>query len=207
METNVTERLSSLQRQKRQLTVATLVHAAQRGMLEYGLDVTVDDIASLAEVGRRTVFRHFATREELLSSAINSTADELFAAVPQYDGTDWQQWLTELTREVHTRTSGAGRFMWELKTRRLPPRLAAAYAEFRRSLQQMYAATAATLWQAAGGHGQVPAQLRQTVTAHLSPLFAQAVLLDVDGTPELAAELSATAIAGTLRELLNEPSN
>lgn len=35
---------------------------------ERGLDVSFEDIAQAAEVGRATVYRHFATREELLGA-------------------------------------------------------------------------------------------------------------------------------------------
>jgi hypothetical protein len=58
----------------------------------------------------------------------------------------------------------------------------------------LFAATASTLWEAAGGVRVPPDRLRHSVCAHLSPLFTQAVLLDADGSPELAAQLAADAI-------------
>lgn len=40
------------------------------------------------------------------------------------------------------------------------------------------------------------------MAVHLSPLFTQLVLDDADATAEQAVELAATAIAGTLYQLL-----
>lgn len=202
METNSTQRLTALQRQKRQLTVDALIRAAQRGLHERGLDVTVDEIAALAGVGRRTVFRHFATREDLLQEAFAASADDYLRAVPQYSGGDWEAWLADLTRVTHQAAAVAGQLSWEIRTRQLPPRLAAAHAEQLQALRRVYTTTAATLWEAAGGQGVFPERLRQTVAVHLSPLFTQAVVREVDGTAELAAELAATAIAATVRQLL-----
>ncbi|MFI5775848.1 TetR/AcrR family transcriptional regulator [Nocardia sp. NPDC051570] len=206
MEATITDRAGTLAQQKRDLTVDAILRAARRGMDEYGLDVTVETIAELADVGRRTVFRYFATRDDLLSEAITATAAEVFTILPRYDGGDWQAWLDELTQVLHDSVAGGGRKMWELKTRRLPPQLAVTYERLRQALREMYAATAATLWEAAGGRGAAPDRLRLSVATHLSPMFTQAVLLDADGTPELAAQLAASGITATLRELLAGPS-
>jgi AcrR family transcriptional regulator len=202
VETDTTRRMSALQRQRRRLTVDAIVQAARRAMSERGLDVTVDEIATLAEVGRATVFRHFPTRDDLLQAAIEAIGDDYLRSLPAYPGGDWRAWLTELTRVAHRSAVVAGRLVVELRTRRLPPRLAAAVAEQRQALKQMYATTAATLWEAAGGHGPPPPQLRQTVAVHLSPLFVQIVLDDADASAEHGVELATTAIAGTLHQIL-----
>jgi hypothetical protein len=103
---------------------------------------------------------------------------------------------------MHASSADIGRRIWELKTRRLPPRLQVTYQQHREALQGLFVATATTLWEAAGGPGMPPDLLRHSVAAHLSPLFTQAVLLDADGSPELAGQLAAGAITATVRELL-----
>ncbi len=198
-----TGRLTSVQRQKQQVTVDALIDAARRGMNEHGLDITVDDIAALAEVGRRTVFRHFATREDLLQAALAAYNAEYMRSLPGYSGGDWLAWLADLARVAHQDAASAGRLVWDLRMRRLPPRLMASYTEHRRDLDNLLGTTATTLWQAAGGDGAAPQQLRQVVAAHLSPLFTQVVLLDADGTPELAADMATAAITATVRQLLS----
>jgi AcrR family transcriptional regulator len=193
------EQRSSLQRQRQQLTRDALIDAAQRGLIEHGLDVTVDDIAVLAGVGRRTVFRHFATREDLLDAALAAAVDSLVRAVPEYDGGDWLPWLTEVARVFHETSARSERLIWDVKARPLSPRLA-KHADS----QRLFVPVAATLWQAAGREGATPELLLRVVSAHLSPLFTEAVLIDARGTPELAAELASNAIATTVRQLLSQ---
>ncbi|WP_040789348.1 TetR/AcrR family transcriptional regulator [Nocardia paucivorans] len=202
-ETTRTTARHSVMRQKRlQVTTDAIVQAAQRAMDEHGLDVTVDEIAALAGVGRRTVFRHFPTREDLIQAAVTADFADFFGSLPPYEGTDWENWLADLARRVHRRTAEAGRVISHLRTRRLPPRLADAYHEHLRALHRMFTTITTTLWEAADGEGTPPDRLRRTVAAHLSPLFTQAVLLDAEGTPEFAAEMASTAIIATVRGLL-----
>ena len=189
----------ALQRQKQQVTVDALVEAARRGMTEHGLDVTVEEIAALAGVGRRTVFRHFATREDLLHAALDRAFASYVDALPAYDGGDWLAWLTQLALVSHEALAGAGLLMWQLRTRRVSRRLVERPGRLRRE----FMAIAETLWQAAGGAGVAPPELRRAVGAHLSPMFTQAVLFDAEGSPALAAELATDAIAATVRRLLN----
>jgi AcrR family transcriptional regulator len=193
-----TAELTSLQQQKQQVTINALIDAAQRGMYEHGLDVTVEDIAVLAGVGRRTVFRYFPNREDLLHVALDESFADFLQAMPEYRGGDWLAWVTELALLCHQRFATAGRLLWDLRTRRLPPRLVKNPAR----LKVVYRGSAETLWRAAGGAGAAPQELCQVVAAHLSPVFTQAVMLDADGTPELAAELATDAIAARVRALL-----
>ena len=191
----VAERANTLRQQRQQVTADALVEAARRAMIEHGLDVTVDDIARLAGVGRRTVFRYFATREDLLRAALDKSFAAYVSALPEYGGGDWLEWITQLTLVSHRSVANAGRLLWELRTRRVP-------VDTWKGVQRVFDDVTATVWRAAGGGGRPPRELRQTVAAHLSPMFTQAVLLDAGGTPELAAELAAGAIAATLRQLL-----
>jgi len=202
--TGPTEQRSAAQLRRTRVTTDAIVDAARRAMFEHGLDVTVEEIAALAGVGRRTVFRHFATRENLIQVALAAGFADFSDSLPPYDGTDWKVWLSELARRVHQRTAEAGRIIWHLRTRRLPPQLANTHAEQLLTLHQLFTTIAATLWEAAGGAGPPPEQLRRTVAAHLSPLFTQAVLLDAEGAPEFAAEIATTAITATLHQLLGD---
>jgi AcrR family transcriptional regulator len=195
-------RQSGLQQRKRQLTVDAIVRAAQQGMREYGLDVTVDMIAALAEVDRRTVFRHFPTREDIMSAAFVAMHADYLRHVPPYAGEDWQDWLVEVARWQHHTSAQVGRLLWDCQTRHLSTRMAAVFAKEQQAHKDVWAMLVSTLWQAAGGAGAPPELLRQTVDAHLSSLFTQAVLRDAQGTPDLAAELATTAITSTVRQLL-----
>ena len=49
---------------------ARIVQGAATALATKGFDATVDDIAEAAGVGRRTVFRYFATHDDLITAAV-----------------------------------------------------------------------------------------------------------------------------------------
>jgi AcrR family transcriptional regulator len=194
--------MSSLQQRKREATAEYLVQAALQGLLDYGLDVTVDQIASLAGVSRRTVFNHFDGRDELLSAAALQGQAEFLRSVSEHPGDgDWRGWLTELCRAVHRANASSGRALRELLVQEdLPGPIAAAMKKINRNRRVHYAAIANSLWQAMGHASTAPKAFRGTVIAHLSPFFTMAVTRDAGADHALAATLAENAIlaaAGT----------
>lgn len=58
---------------------ASLLKAAEEAFVELGVDVSVAEIARRAGVGKGTVFRHFATKEELLAAVVVTRLQDLIA--------------------------------------------------------------------------------------------------------------------------------
>jgi AcrR family transcriptional regulator len=56
-----------------------LVAAARAAFAEQGLDVSLDDIAKRAGVGRGTLYRHFATRDDLIAAVFIDREAEIAA--------------------------------------------------------------------------------------------------------------------------------
>lgn len=56
-----------------------LLRAAADAFAEHGVDVSVAEIAQRAGIGKGTVFRHFATKEQLLAAILCDQIDELTA--------------------------------------------------------------------------------------------------------------------------------
>lgn len=54
-----------------------LLEVAAEVFAEHGLDVGVAEIARRAEVGQATLFRHFATKEDLISAVLDQRIDEM----------------------------------------------------------------------------------------------------------------------------------
>jgi AcrR family transcriptional regulator len=188
--------MSSLQQRKREAAAEHLVQAAMQGLLQYGLDVTVDQIASLAGVSRRTVFNHFDGRDELLSAAALHIQAEYHDSVPDHprDG-DWRGWLTELCQSAHRTHASSGRALRELLAQEdLPGPIAAAVKKINRNRRARNTAIANSLWQAMGHASTAPKAFRGTVIAHLSPFFTMAVTRDAGADHALAAALSENAI-------------
>ncbi len=189
-------RVSDLQESKRQATVEHLVRAATRALVDRGFDATVDDVAQLAGVSRRTVFRYFATRDDLLAAAIVAGVPAFDANLPQYDDhIDWRAWVSALCGIIHGMNGDFGRMLWDLMTwHDKSERLTAAAEEIDRYRRKRNDNVAVTLWHALGCTGRPAAGLLHTVNAHLSPYFTIAVMRDADGDEALAAELAESAI-------------
>lgn len=58
---------------------ASLLKAAEEAFVELGVDVSVAEIARRAGVGKGTVFRHFATKEDLLAAVVVTRLQDLIA--------------------------------------------------------------------------------------------------------------------------------
>lgn len=190
--------VSDLRESKRQAAVDHLVRAATRALVDRGFDATVDDVAQLAGVSRRTVFRYFATRDDLLATAILAGVPAFDANLPKYDhdhDTDWRSWVSALCGIIHGMNGDFGRMLWDLMTRHdRSERLSAAAEEIDRYRRKRNDNVAVTLWHALGCTGRPAAGMLHTVNAHLSPYFTIAVVRDANGDEALAAELAEAAI-------------
>lgn len=76
-------RADATRNRKRLMDAAAELFAAQ------GAEVSVTEIAERAGIGKGTVFRHFATKEDLIAAIVEDLLDDLItAAVARCDATD-----------------------------------------------------------------------------------------------------------------------
>lgn len=189
--------------EKRQATEERILRAGRRLLGERGLDLTMDEIAEEAGVARRTVFRHFATRESLLAAAIDSGMRRYGEQLPAYAGGEWRDWLHQTCRSVHRLNRSYGRGYWELTSRHdLQGELARAEERRRVARRSAMEGLAATAWRAAGGSETVPPAVVATVTVHLSAHFTAAAVheagLDWEGSAAMAEAAITTEIERSL---------
>lgn len=186
---------------KREAAVEHVLTAARRFVLVNGLDATMEQIALAAGVSRRTLFRLFGTREQLLASAFASGMANYRDELPVYDG-DRDEWLRATCEATHRMNAPVGPGFWELTSRTdLPPDLAATERKRRRNIRTTMVEIARVLWRASGGDGEPPEELGTAVAAHLSPHFTAAVVTDVGRDWQLASELAFDAIMSVVRRL------
>ena len=62
-----------------------ILEAAQQAITEIGIDVSMDDIAKLADVGKGTLYRHFASREDLLTAILEARVERIEAVAAEAD--------------------------------------------------------------------------------------------------------------------------
>ena len=191
---------------KRQATVDVILSAARQLLLARGLDVTMDDLAEAAGVSRRTLFRHFESRERLIAESLEAGIQLYGELLPTFEG-GWHAWLRGICDAAHEMQAGYGPGYWELTSRTdLPPEIVAVEERRRRRRHDAMVRIAGKLWREAGGDSDPPDLVVATVGAHLSARFTAAVLQDVGQSWNTAADLAYAAIADVLERERGERS-
>jgi AcrR family transcriptional regulator len=200
---------SSLADEQREVAQQRILRAAGAALAARGLAATVDDVAEAAGVSRRTIFRHFATRDALFVAVIRAGvrryAEQLPA--PPADG-DLHAWLAELLAVTHRLNARNGRVFWDLtgvRTEDLSPDLAAAAAECRDSRNRFAVTVTEFLWHARGSPAAPPQWLTDAVAVQLSGFTTQSLAGDLDRSPDEVASVSAQVIEAALAAAGAEP--
>jgi AcrR family transcriptional regulator len=195
--------------EQRDLARSRILRATRVVLAARGLAATVDDVAEAAGVNRRTVFRHFATRDGLFAAAIREGVRRYAEQIPPApeDG-DLRAWLLDLLLVAHRLNARNGRIYWELAV--LPPEdlsgeLAAAAAERRASRKRFALRVTGRMWQARGGPGEPPEWLVDAVSVQLSSFSTQSLAGDFGRTPDEVAAVCARVVEATLAAALAQP--
>lgn len=198
--------VAALADEQRDAARSRILRAARGVLADRGLAATVDDVADAAGVSRRTVFRHFATRDGLFAAAIRAGVRAYGQQLPAAPAEgDLKAWLVDLLRVTHRLNAGNGRIYWEIAALEedLSGELAVAAAERRQSRKAFAAAVTNRLWQARGGRGRPPAWLADAIAVHLSGFTTRSLTGDFGRTPDQVARVSAQVIEAALATALS----
>jgi AcrR family transcriptional regulator len=183
---------------KRRAVIDHVLPAARKYVLTNGLDATMDQLAEATGVSRRTLFRHFGSRERLLAAAFDAGMVNYRQQLPSFTG-QLDGWLRATCTEAHRMNAAIGPGFFDLASRSdLPLELAAIEDRRRHAFRDAMADIAKTAWTAAGGRGKPPRALRSAISAHLSPHFTAALMTDAGESWSAAAELAFAAVSTTL---------
>lgn len=185
---------------------STVIRAARRLLAERGLEVSMDDLASAAGVGRRTLFRHFASRDELIASALDSALDWYHSRLPEQvddlGDASLDEWLVALALRVHRTHHDAGRALWQLAAMPdadLPEPLAAVNRRRRRARRVSTRSMASAGWVRAGGEGECPDVVVDAFALMLSSFATRSLVDDFGRNATAAATATAAALTAMLR--------
>jgi AcrR family transcriptional regulator len=201
--------------EKRDVARARIVRATRRALAARGLATTVDDVAETAGVSRRTVFRHFPSREHLFAVAIQDGLRSFAEHLPRPPGGDdadddgdLSGWLLDLLLATHRINARNGRIYWELSALEpdLVGELAAVAAERRDARRRFASNVTGKMWHVRGGRGKPPQWLTDAVAVHLSGFTTQSLAGDFDRSPDDVARVSARIIEASLTAALGERS-
>jgi AcrR family transcriptional regulator len=171
-----------------------LLHATSELLLEGGVEPTLEDVAERAKVGRRTIFRYFSTKDDLIAETIAASIREFAATIPERAGHRVDEWLEDVARLTHGHNLRIGSSYLHLVLRR---REIAGIAQFtarpgRARRHDLMTNLATEVWLARGGQGQVPESVVNSFTLHLSVFASQALQFhcqaDVDDMADLTVE-------------------
>ena len=183
---------------KRRAATDHVLAAVRLLALTKGLDVTMDELAACSGASRRTLFRHFTTRDKLLAAAFETGIVDYRRQLPAYDG-DRDSWLRATCDTAHRMNATVGAGLFELASRRdLSPELATVEAKRLREFRAAMTNVSQTLWRATGHDDRPPQLLHAAVCAHLSPHFTAALAIDAGQTWSAAADLAYRAITAAL---------
>lgn len=176
-----------------------ILAATRRLVLSKGLDVTMDDLADVSGASRRTLFRHFTSRDKLLAAAFDAGMVDYRRQLPDYTD-DLESWLRNTCDTAHRMNASIGPGFFELASRQdLSPELRAVEAKRLNEYRAAMAEISAALWRGAGRDGGPPHSLQATVCAHLSPHFTAALTIDTGENWQAAADLAFSAITAALK--------
>jgi AcrR family transcriptional regulator len=152
---------------KRQAAIDHVLAAARRLVRTKG-DVTMDELAGCSGASRRTLFRHFTTRDKLLAAAFGAGIIDYRQQLPAYDG-EPDSGLRAMCDTPDRMNATVGPGFFELASRRdLSPDLATVAAKRVREFRAAMTDISQTLWRATGRDDRPPQLLHATVCAHLS---------------------------------------
>jgi AcrR family transcriptional regulator len=195
----------SLAAEQREVAQTRILRAAGAVLAARGLTATVDDVAEAAGVSRRTIFRHFLSRDALFVAVIQAGIRRYAEQIPSPGDGDLRGWLAEMLAVTHRLNAGNGRVFWDLvglQAADLSPDLAVVAAECRDSRNRFAASVTDLLWRARGGTGHPPEWLVDAVAVQLSGFTTQSLAGDLGRSPEKVAELSARVVEAALASAL-----
>jgi AcrR family transcriptional regulator len=199
----------SLADEQRELARVRIVRAAGSVLAARGLAATIDDVADAAGVSRRTIFRHFATRDALFVTVIRAGVRRYAEQIPPPPADDdLRAWLPEALVVTHRLNAGNGRVFWDLvgvQDADLSPELAVVAAECRDSRNRFASQVTQLLWHARGRAEQPPGWLVDAVAVQLSGFTTQTLAGDLGRSPDDVALVSVQVIEATLARALGPP--
>jgi AcrR family transcriptional regulator len=174
-----------------------------------GFDATVDEIARVSGVSPRTIFRHYATHDQLIVATVKDMCEACgrkpIEGLPSPTD-DLEGWIEGVALTIHTRNAEIfGEAFWDIHA---PSRNASAvlsevdalrHESRTRGIQFL----ASLAWRKAGGAGEPPKDLVLAFALNFSAFTTQALMVDFDQTPAQIGALTANTVKVLLRRAVD----
>ncbi len=194
-----TDELTPLVRRRRD----RVLDAVQPLLAEQGVDVTMEQLADAAEIGRRTLFRYFPSKEALVAAAVRRSYDrllaEVFAATPEDVGPE--DTIRSVLARTHEVAERMGRAHWQVAADpESHGELGDAVAARRQARARYVQRFTELLWARAGRSGPPPRWLVDAFGLVESLFAFQALQRDLGRTSDEIVETTTTLMIAGLHE-------
>jgi AcrR family transcriptional regulator len=199
MEAPEDERELSLSAEKRQISEERIVRATMATMAQRGFSVTIDEIAAVAGMSPRTIYRYFDTRDQLIAAGMRGMLKACNQPIPGLPSVtdDLDGWIDRIALTAAARNAtifGAAFWDFARPTPSGSKEIEEAKALRRPTRMEWMNGLSAIAWMAAGGEGEPPASVVTTFALALSVFTLHALVADFGYGPEESAEFAASMI-------------
>ena len=162
-----------------------IIRATRRLLIRDGLDISVDAIAEEAGVGRRTVFRYFPSRDDLIAAALNASLFIFEREVrnPPEDDVPINEWMFQVVSALYSMQAGAGLGVWQLAStedRHLPAPIAEVNAKRREQRKEVTLSIAQSAWDRLGKSGDLPREVELMFAMTISSFNVRSLAFDYE---------------------------
>lgn len=199
------EALTPLLRRRRD----AVLDAVQPLLAAEGVDVTMEQLAAAAGIGRRTLFRYFPSREALIAAAVRRSYDRLLAEVFEAPpaGLGPEDTIRSVLQRTHEVAERMGRAHWQVAADpeshgELGDAVAARQQARARYVQRF----TELLWERAGEDGRPPRWLVDAFGLVESLFAFQALQRDLGRSSEEIVETTTTMMIAALHEAIRTTS-
>jgi AcrR family transcriptional regulator len=185
-----------------------VLDAAEVVLAEVGVTATMDEIAEAAGIGRRTLFRYFPSREDLIAAAIERRYQRLDQEVfddAHLEADDPDELIRRVLTTTHRVAAQMGKAHWQVAAdREVLNGLGAAAAARQRARRRYVQRFTERLWELAGGPPPPPAWLADAFGLLESLFTYQALRLDFGRDEADIVELTSRLMIDALHAALVE---
>ncbi len=184
---------------------SAVLDAAESLLAAEGVDVTMDQLAAAAGVGRRTLFRYFDSRDELIAAAVERQYDRIVSTIFEHiEARDPEQLIRAVLERSHQVAATMGRAHWQIAADPESHGNVGAAVQARRVARRRYIDEfAERLWALAGHQGPPPTLLADTFGLLESLFTYEALRRDFDHSADQILETTSRVMIATLRDLAN----
>jgi len=170
-----------------------------------GFDATVAEIAEASGVSPRTIFRHYASHDQLILATVKDMCEACgrkpIEGLPSPTD-DLDGWIEGVALTIHTRNAEIfGEAFWDIHapSRNASGVLAEVDALRHESRTRGVQFLASLAWRKAGGTGEPPQDLVLAFALNFSAFTTQALMIDFDQSPAQIGALTAEIVKVLLR--------